>query len=69
MEGVIAMLQTNLQTHKLPGQVKPRAIHSATKDPLAPLGKRVTWELRKVLSRERHISMSVEEFHARIEEL
>ena len=39
MEGVIAQLQTNLKTHKSPGQVKPRAIHSATKNPLVPLGK------------------------------
>ena len=69
MDGVIAHLQSNLKTHKPPGQVKPRAIHSATKNPLVPLGKYVAWKLRKVLSRERHILNSVEEFHSRIEEL
>ena len=69
MDGVIAQLQTNLKTHKTPGQVKPRAIHSAIKNPLVPLGKYVAWKLRKVLSRERHILNSVEEFHSRIEGL
>ena len=69
MDGVIAQLQTNLKTHKNPGQVKPRAIHSATKNPLVPLGKYVAWKLRKVLSRERHILKSVAEFLSRIEEL
>ena len=69
MEGAIAQLQTNLQTHKPPGQVKPRAIHSASKNPVILLCKHVTWELGKVLSRERHILRSVEEFPARIEEL
>ena len=69
MDGVIAQLQTNLKTHKPPGQVRLRAIHSATKNPLVPLGKYVAWKLRKVLSRERHILNSVEEFHSRIEEL
>ena len=67
MDGVIAQLQTNLKTHKSPGQVKPGAIHSATKNPLVPLGKYVAWKLRKVLSCERHILNSVEEFHSRIE--
>ena len=28
-----------LKTHEPPGQVKPRAIHSSTKNPLVPLGK------------------------------
>ena len=68
-DGVIAQMQTNLKTHKTSGQVKPRAIHSATKNPLVPLGKYVAWKLRKVLSRERHILNSSEEFHTRIEEL
>ena len=69
MDGVIAQLQTNLKTHKLPRQVKPRAIHSAAKNPLVLLGQYVAWKLRKVLSRERHILNSVEKFHSRIEEL
>ena len=69
MDGVIVQLQTNLKTHKPPGQVKPRAIHSATKNLLVPLGKCVAWKLRKVISRERHILRSVGEYHARIEEL
>ena len=33
MDGVITQLQTNLKTHKPPGQVKLRAIHSTTKNP------------------------------------
>ena len=45
-EGVIAQLQTNVKTHKTPGQVKPRANHSATKNPLVTLGKYVAWKLR-----------------------
>ena len=69
MDGVIAQLQTNLKTHKPPGQVKPRAIHSAAKNSLVLLGQYVAWKLRKVLSRERHILNSVEKFHSRIEEL
>ena len=36
---------------------------------MVPLGKYVAGKLRKVLSRERHILNSVEEFHARTEEL
>ena len=36
MDGVIAQLQTNLKTQKTPGQVKPRAIHSAKKNPVDP---------------------------------
>ena len=36
IEGVIAQLQTNLKTHKPPRQVKPRAIHSASKTLLVP---------------------------------
>ena len=58
-----------LKTHKSPGQVERRAIHSATKNPLDPLGKYVACKLRKVLSRERNILNSLEEFHARTEEL
>ena len=58
-----------LKTLKSPGQVEQRAIHSATKNPLVPLGKYVTCKLRKVLSRERNILNSLEEFHARTEEL
>ena len=50
------------------GQVKPRAIHSATKNPFVPLGKYVAWKLIKVFSRERHILNSVEEFHSRIDQ-
>ena len=69
MDGVVAQLQTNLKTHKPPGQFKPGAIHSATKNPLLPLGKYVAWKSRKVSSCERHILNSVEEFHSRIEEL
>ena len=69
MDGVFAQLQTNLKTHKPLGQVKPGAIHSATKNPLVPLSKYVAWKLRKVFSRERHILNSVEKFHSRIEEL
>ena len=69
MDGVIAQSQTNLKTRKPPGQVKPGAIHSATKNPLVPLGEYVAWKLRKELSRERHILNSVEEFHSRTEEL
>ena len=61
MDWVIAQLQTNLKTHKPPGQVRPRAIHSATKNPLVSLGEYVAWKLRKVLSCERHILNSVEE--------
>ena len=64
MDGVIAQLQTNLKTNKPPGQVKPRATDSATKNPMVPLGKYVAGKLRKVSSRERHILSSVEEFHA-----
>ena len=64
-----SQLQTNLKTHTPPGQVKPRAIHAATKNPLVPLGNYLAWKLRKVLSRERHILNSAEEFHSRIEEL
>ena len=62
MDGVTAQLQTNLKTHKPPGQAKPRAIHSVTKNPLVHFGEYVAWKLRKVLSRERHILNSVEEF-------
>ena len=70
MEGVIALLQTNLKTHKPPPeQVKPKAIHLATKNPLVPHGKCVAWKLRTVLSPERHILNSVEEFNARMEDL
>ena len=70
MERVVALLQTHLKTRKpLPGQVKPRATHSATKNPLVPHGKCVAWKLRTVLSPERHILNSVEEFHARMEDL
>ena len=47
VEGVIAQLQTNLRTHKLPGQVKPRAIHLATKNPLVPHGEYVAWKIEK----------------------
>ena len=36
MDGEIAQLQTNLKTHKPPGQVKPRATHSAKKNPVDP---------------------------------
>ena len=67
---VIALLQTNLKTHKPPPeQVKPKAIHLSTKNPSVPHGKCVAWKLRTVLSAERHILNSGEEFHARIEEL
>ena len=38
MDRAIAQLQTNLKTHKPPGQVKPRAIHPATKNPSVPPG-------------------------------
>ena len=70
VEGVIVLLQTNLKTHKPPpGQVKPKVIHLATKNPLVPHGKCVAWKLRTVLSPRRHILNSVEEFHARVEEL
>ena len=62
-----SQLQTNLKTHTPPGQVKPRAIHAATKNPLVPLGNYAAWKLRKVLSRETHILNSAEEFHSRIE--
>ena len=56
-------LRTNLKTHKPHGQVKPRAMHSATRNPLVPLGMCVAWERGWVLSFEWHILNSVEEFH------
>ena len=46
MEGVVAHVQTNLKT---PGQVKPRAIHSATQNSLVPRGENdVALKLRRV---------------------
>ena len=56
-------MRTNLKTHKPHGQVKPRAMHSATRNPLVPLGMCVAWEHGWVLSFEWHILNSVEEFH------
>ena len=47
VEGVIAQLQTHLRRHKPPGQVKPRAIHLATKNPWVPDGKYVAWNIEK----------------------
>ena len=49
MVGVKTQLQTNLKTHTLPGQVKPRTIHSTTKNPLVPLGKDVAWKLKSLI--------------------
>ena len=69
MEGVVAELQTNWKTHKPPGQVKPRAIHSATRNPLVPLCEYVACKRRRVQFLERHILNSVEEFRERIEKL
>ena len=46
MEEVVAHVQTNLKT---PGQVKPRAIHSATQNSLVPRGENdVALKLRRV---------------------
>ena len=39
MEGVVAQLQTNLKTHKPPGEVKPIAIPSAPRKLFVPFGE------------------------------
>ena len=70
MEGVtIAQLQTNLNTHKPPGQVNPRQSDPfSTKESAGPSWQACGLENEKS-SRERHISNVVEEFRTRIEEL
>ena len=56
MEAVFAQLQSNLKTHKPPGQVKLRATRSTTRIPLVPVGEYVAWKLRRIISLERHMA-------------
>ena len=63
MERVTAQVQTNLKTHKPPGQIKSRAINPATKKSVVSLDKYMTWKLRNVLTHENHMLNAVEQFH------
>ena len=56
VEAVFAQLQSNLKTHKPPGQVKLRATHSTTRISLVPVGEYVAWKLRRIISLERHMA-------------
>ena len=69
MEGVtIAQLQTNSNTHKPRGQVKPRQSDPfSTKESVGPSWQACVLKNEKS-SRERHISNVVEEFRTRIKE-
>ena len=67
-EEVIAQLQTSSKT-QTSWTSQTQGNPFGNKESVGLLGKYVAWKLRRALSLERHIMNSVEEFHARIEEL
>ncbi len=65
---VAAKLEVTVKTHKPPGCVKPRNIHSCSRSPFIPMGRWLNYVFREnVLSRYPHICKDSDDFLKRIE--
>ena len=66
MKGLVSRLQSNVKTHKPPGQVSFRAIHASPACCFEPLSRFIQKELQKQLNKQKHLAFSAPEVISKI---
>lgn len=69
MAGLPASIQVTVKTHKVPGNVKVRAIHASCGFPCAPLGHWLASKIRPGLKQAPHILFSSDQFLAEVSKI
>ena len=63
---LFSVLQVTIKTHKDPGEVKPRQLHTTPYHPMRPAMRFISWQLNKLLKQQHHIIRDSADFAKKI---
>ena len=63
---LFSVLQVTIKTHKDPGEVEPRQLHTTPYHPMRPAMRFISWQLNKVLRQQHHIIRDSADFAKKI---